>query len=107
EMLLEYILDDPNSYCVSISRQGAFVRVLPAGRKAIEKLAQQYINEIRGKASGTETSKQLYEGLLKPIPEISNADRILVAPDGILNLLPFEALRDDRGQYLLKSRTIS
>jgi CHAT domain-containing protein len=45
--------------------------------------------------------------LLKPIPEISNSDRILVAPDGILNLLPFEALRDDRDQYLLKSRTIS
>ncbi len=107
EVLLEYVLDDPNSYCVSISRQGAFVRLLPAGRKETEKLAQQYIDEIRGKASGAEASKQLYEWLLKPIPEISHADRILVAPDGILHLLPFEALQDSRGQYLLKTRTIS
>jgi len=107
EVLLEYVLDDPDSYCVSISRQGAFVRLLPTGRKEIEKLAQQYVDEIRGKASGVEVSKQLYERLLKPIPEISNADRILVAPDGILHLLPFEALQDSRGQYLLKTHTIS
>jgi hypothetical protein len=55
--------------------------VLPTGRKEIEKLAQQYIGEIRGKASGTEASKQLYERLLKPIPEISNANGILVVPE--------------------------
>ncbi|HET6181438.1 MAG TPA: CHAT domain-containing protein [Candidatus Sulfotelmatobacter sp.] len=107
EMLLEYVLDDPNSYCVSISRHGAFVRVLPTGRKEIEKLAQRYIDEIRSKASGVETSKQLYERLIKPIPEIFKADRILIAPDGILHLLPFEALQDNRDQYLLKSHTIS
>jgi CHAT domain-containing protein len=107
EVLLEYVLDDPNSYCISITRQGAFVRVLRSGRKEIEKLAQQYIDEIRGKALGAETSKQLYERLLEPIPEISNADRILIAPGGILHLLPFEALQNSHGQYLLKSHTIS
>ena len=107
ELLLEYVLDDPISYCISITRQGAFVRMLPTGRKEIETLAQQYINEIRGKASGAEVSKRLYEGLLKPIPEMSNADRILVVPDGILHLLPFEALQDNRGQHLLKSHIVS
>ncbi len=107
EVLLEYVLDDPNSYCISITRQGAFAKLLPTGRKEIEKLAQQYIDEVRGKASGAEVSKQLYERLLKPIPEVSSADRILIAPDGILHLLPFEALQDSRGQYLLKSHTVS
>ncbi|MGA8504534.1 MAG: CHAT domain-containing protein [Candidatus Sulfotelmatobacter sp.] len=107
EVLLEYVLDEPDSYCVSISRQGAFVSVLPTGRKDIEKLAQRYIDQIRRKASDAEVSKQLYEQLLKPIPGISNADRILIAPDGILHLLPFEALQDNRGQYLVKSHTIS
>lgn len=107
EVLLEYVLDEPNSYCISISRQGAFVRLLLTGRKEIEKLAQQYIDEIRGKASGADASKQLYERLLKPIPEISNAGQILIAPDGILHLLPFEALQDNRGQFLLKSHIVS
>ena len=90
-----------------ISHKVAFVRVLPTGRKELEKLAQRYIDEIRGKALGAETSKQLFERLLKPIPEMSNADRILVVPDGILHLLPFEALQDSRGQYFLKTHTIS
>jgi CHAT domain-containing protein len=107
EVLLEYVLDEPNSFCVSISQKGAFVRALPTGRKEIEKLSQRYIDQIRGKASEAELPKKLYELLLKPIPEISNAARLLIAPDGILNLLPFEALRDDQGQYLLKSRTIN
>src|SRR6202044_2066013 len=30
-----------------------------------------------------------------------------IAPDGALNLLPFEILRDNQGEYLLKSRVIS
>jgi tetratricopeptide (TPR) repeat protein len=107
EVLLEFVLDDPYSYYVSISQKGAFVRTLPTGRKEIEKLAQQYIDQIRAKASEAEVSRHLYEVLLEPIPELSNSDRILVAADGTLNLLPFEALRDDRGQYLLKSHTIS
>jgi hypothetical protein len=37
EVLLEYVLDDPTSFCVSVSRKAAYVRVLPAGRKEVEK----------------------------------------------------------------------
>ena len=33
EVLLEYVLDDPNSYCISITRQSALVRLLPTGRQ--------------------------------------------------------------------------
>jgi hypothetical protein len=45
--------------------------------------------------------------LVKPIPEAATATRFIIAPDAILNLLPFEALRDAQGEYLLKSRVIS
>ena len=107
EVLLEYVLDDPYSYCVSISGKKAFVRVLPAGRKQIEKSAQAYIDEIRDKGPGTNDARRLYELLLKPIPEAENHPSLLIAPDGILNLLPFEALKDEDGQYLVKSRTVS
>src|SRR5713226_9209643 len=107
EVFLEYVLDDPNSFCISVSRKGAHVQVLPVGRKEVEKLTQQFVDEIRAKSSGIEASKQLYRLLLKPIPETSAATRFIIAPDGVLNLLPFEALRDGQGDYLLKSRVIS
>jgi CHAT domain-containing protein len=107
EVLLEYVLDDPTSFCVVVSRNGAHVRALPAGGKDIEKLSQQLVAEIRTKGSGAELSKQLYAVLVKPLPEADTATRFIIAPDGILNLLPFEVLRDSQGEYLLKSRVIS
>ena len=81
--------------------------MLPAARKEIENLSQQFVGEIRTKGTGGEVSKRLYAMLVKPIPEAATATRFIIAPDGILNLLPFEALRDAQGEYLLKSRVIS
>jgi CHAT domain-containing protein len=107
EVLLEYVLDDTNSFCISVSHKTAYVRVLPVGRKEIERLTQQFVDEIRAKGAGIGTSKQLYRLLIEPVPETSSATRLIVAPDGILNVLPFEVLRDSHGEYLLKSRVIS
>src|SRR6267143_329762 len=107
ELLLEYVLDDPTSFCVSVSRKGAYVRVLPVGHKVIEKLSQEFVGKIRAKGTGTELSKQLYTLLVKPIPEAATQTRFIIAPDGILNLLPFEVLRDAQSEYLLRSRIIS
>ena len=107
EIFLEYVLNDPNSFCVSISRTGARVWMLPVGRKEVERLTQQFVGEIRAKGTGGEVSKRLFALLLQPVPETSKATRYVIAPDGVLNLLPFEALRDDHGEILLKSRVIS
>ena len=107
EVLLEYVLDDPISFCLVVSQKGGYVRVLPAGRKEIENLSQEFVGEIRTKDSGTELSKRLYAMLVKPIPEAAKATRFIIVPDAILNLLPFEALRDAQGEYLLKSHIIS
>ena len=107
EVLLEYVLDDPTSFCVVVSQQGAYVRVLPAGRKEIENLSQQFVGEIRAKGTGVELSTRLFAMLVKPVREAATATRFIIAPDAILNLLPFEALRDAQGEYLLKSRVIS
>ena len=107
ETLLEYVLAEPNSFCISVTRTTASLRVLPVGRKEIEKLVQRYVDEIRAKKTGAEEAKQLHAFLVQPIPETSTGKRFIVVPDGILNLLPFEALRNSQGQYLLTSAAIS
>jgi CHAT domain-containing protein/tetratricopeptide (TPR) repeat protein len=107
EVLLEYVLDDPISYCISVTHRGAHVQALPIGRKEIETIAEQFVDEVRAKGAGVETSKRLFGALLEPIPEAKTAATLIIAPDGALNLLPFEALRDKQGEYLLKSRVIS
>ncbi len=107
EALLEYVLDEPNSFCISVTHRTVSLRVLPAGRRQIEKLAQRYIDEIRARKAGVEEAKQLDAFLVQPIPETFTGKRFIVVPDGILNLLPFEALRNSEGQYLLMSSAIS
>ena len=60
EVLLEYVLDDPISFCISVTRRGAHVQALPIGRKEVEKLAEQFVDEVRAKGAGVETSKRLF-----------------------------------------------
>jgi CHAT domain-containing protein len=106
-VLLEYVLDDPTSFCLSITRSGTQLHQLPSGRKQIEKLTHSFIEQIRAKQNGDDVSRQLYHSLLQPIPEAQTGARLVIVPDGILNLLPFEALRDGKGQYLLRLTTAS
>src|SRR5580693_4832590 len=107
EIVLEYVLSDPHSYCVWISKTQAGLEVLPAGRQRIEELTQQYLAEVRAKRENVALSNQLYDVLLRALPTETNRERLIVAPDGILNQLPFDILRDPTGSFLLESRTIS
>src|SRR5205823_5433890 len=86
---------------------GAHLQRLPAGRKEIERLTRAYIDEIREKRDGAEISKQLFNMLVKPVREPAQTTRLIVVPDGILNLLPFDALRGEDGQFLIRSREIT
>jgi CHAT domain-containing protein/tetratricopeptide (TPR) repeat protein len=107
EALLEYVLNDPNSFCLAITRSGTHLHELPNGSKEIERLTHAFVAGLRARQSGADVSHQLFNSLIAPIPEAENATRLIVVPDGVLNLLPFEALRDQQGQYLLRSKTIS
>lgn len=53
-------------------------------------------------------SRTLYESVLAPIAgEIAGAAHLIVIPDGPLWSLPFEALRDHRGEYLIEQADIT
>jgi CHAT domain-containing protein len=107
EGLLEYVLSDPTSFCLAITRSGAHLHELPSGSKEIERLTHTFVAGLRAKQSGADVSHQLYNSLIAPIPEAENATRLIIVRDAVLNLLPFEALRDQQGQYLLRSKIIS
>lgn len=107
EVLLEYVLDQPNSFCAVISHATATIRMLPAGGEEIKRLVQNYVNEVRGKRTGPSQAKTLYQILIQPIFESVNAKRFIIVPDDVLNLLPFDALQNSDGRYLLQSRVIS
>jgi CHAT domain-containing protein/Tfp pilus assembly protein PilF len=48
------------------------------------------------------------ERLMRPIRALAgDAARLLISPDGALNLIPFEALVDERGNYLVERYSVS
>ncbi len=107
EVVLEYVLSEPHSYCVWISKKGAGVQVLPAGRQRIEELTRKYLDEIRAKSDDNDLAKQLYGVLFSPLPEEATRERLIVVPNGALHLFPFDVLHDSTGALLLETKTIS
>jgi CHAT domain-containing protein len=106
EIVLEYVLAQPHSYCLVISRDSAHIVPL-ADREAIESLALAYLKTLKTKGASKAEAAGLYDALLKGIAEVSKKERIIIVPDGRLHLLPFDALVDGTGRYLVSSHTIT
>jgi CHAT domain-containing protein len=107
EVVLEYVLSEPRSYCVWISRARGGVVVLSEGRRKIEDLAQKYLNATRARREDVDSARRLYDVLFGQLPPEANREQTIVVPDGILHLLPLDTLRDSAGALLLETRTIS
>jgi CHAT domain-containing protein len=107
EAVLEYVLDDPRSFCLGITRTDSRVFVLPEGRQRIEHDIDEYLTGIRARTPATEVSQRLYAELLQPVLGGTNRPKLLVVPDGKLNFLPYDALVDPEGRLLLRSHAVS
>jgi CHAT domain-containing protein len=105
ELFIEYVLAEPRSYALAVTRNSVHSYLLPP-KAQLEEEATQYRSELTKGNTDLPLAQRLFDGLLGAIPEYrTNSDLILV-PDGKLHLLPFAALADS-GQYLTASHTVS
>lgn len=107
ELLLEYVLDEPNAFCIAITKRKAEILRLPAGAAQIQKEVTEYRHELSGKKLTPELAKELYATLLGTEIEKFDKSRWIIAPDGILHFLPFEALQKADGGFVLDSQIVS
>ncbi len=107
EAILEYVLADPASYCLVITRTKSAIIKLPAGRKQIQELTSAFLNAVQAGKPATNQAQPLYAWLIALLPAEVQKPRIIIVPDGRLHVLPFECLQDASGHYLIESRVIS
>jgi CHAT domain-containing protein len=74
--------------------------------KSIESLRQALRDPKR--ADVTERARALDAQVMQPLrASLEGTARLLISPDGELNLVPFEALVDEQGRYLVERHTVS
>jgi CHAT domain-containing protein len=105
-VILEYVLDNPHSYCLVISKAGARIVRLPAS-ETIERDVVAFLKNAKAKKAETDRARALYKHLLQPVREITENANLVVVRDGELHLLPFDALIDGAGSYVAESKVVS
>lgn len=106
ELLVEYVLGSPRSYVLAITRSAAKRYTLP-DRHEIERDADKYRDSVRKQKPDSRLGQKLFDELLSFASDYRNAKSLLIAADGELHLLPFSALLDHSGKYVLETKTVS
>jgi CHAT domain-containing protein len=105
-VVLEYVVADPQSYCLVITHSGARIVEL-AAKQRIDALAEAYLKAVKAKQASEVEGRRLYDALLQPISEATQKKDLVVVPDGRLDLVPFDALVDAGGRYVVESHTVT
>ena len=105
ELLLEYVLADPHSYVLAVTRNSVRRYTLPS-KSVLEQEAKQYRSELMHDKTDLALAQRLFAALLGRIHEFKEKQAMIVIPDGKLDLLPFSALVKD-GQYILSSHLVT
>lgn len=104
--IFEYVLADPSSYCLVITKKRSRI-VRLEGKQQIEKLVTAYLEQVKAKRMALVQARKLYDALLLPITEATHHNVLVVVRDGPLHLVPFDAFRDARGRYVAESRSVT
>ena len=104
-VILEYVVAEPRSYCLAISHAGANIVAL-AGRHQIEALVLAYLKAVKAKQPARREARHLYDTLIAPVSEVAPMLDVIVVRDGLLHLVPFDALVDGAGKYLAETHTV-
>lgn len=103
-VFLQFFLGDQCSYLWAVTRDTVLMYAL-APRGDIERHAAFYLHLLSSSppiAAFTDAGHHLFSELLGQLPgELLRGSQLIIAPDGVLNYLPFGALLMDKPDYFL------
>lgn len=100
EAILEYVLPETgNAYCLLLSRTAAQLASL-GPVTPIQASARDFLTVLKSNQSWKVQARSAYAAILAPVPHISSFGRLIIIPDGILHLIPFDALISPSGKLV-------
>ena len=100
-----------NRYGVYVVKASGAIRFVDLGEASgIDPLVRRLRQALSGPSSvdAGELSQQLTAKIIQPISAELNAFKnLIIAPDGLLNLVPFGALKENADQYLAQRYTLT
>jgi CHAT domain-containing protein len=107
EVVFEYVLSQPKSFCLVISNSELTPVTLNGGRQIQDKV-ERYLSVIRSGEADRRLGKELFDSLVRPMSaHLEQKSRLIIVPDGNLHWLPFETLVGPDGKYLLQSHAVT
>lgn len=107
-VILEYFITD-NTICswIVFSNNIQFKKV-SYEKQDLVNMITRFRNSINNYLSIEKEAKKLYELLILPAEAyLEEAEHLIVVPHSVLHYLPFCALQDNRGEYLIEKITLS
>src|SRR5260370_16934177 len=90
-VILEYVMADPHSYCLVISRTAS--RRLPlASKHQIETLVADYLKAVKAKQAAHTEARPLYDLLVRPISKVDQKGTSALILHSPLRPLPLPPL---------------
>lgn len=108
EVLLEYWTGSANSIIWLIRSNTVEAITIPKSAADIDKFVDNFREAIQSQSAAVKSLAQKgYQWLLLPIASmIHDQDVIGIIPHGSLHLLPFQALMDSKGKYLVEKNNL-
>jgi CHAT domain-containing protein len=108
DLILDYLVADKRTTLFIIRRGQAEAHVIPIGRKELEKRVASLLSLIESRdVRYAREAKDLYQLLLGPAERLLTASATAcIIPDGPLWSVPFHALRDSGGKYVIERTAV-
>ncbi len=109
-LLLAYLVDDEKTYLFAATKTDLNLFTLPVGRTVLRQRVNVFRELVAKQRLGnfSEAGQQLYDTLIRPAQDwMDRAQRVLICPDGPLQVLPFAALvsqPEPKLRYLIEDK---
>jgi len=104
--LLEYWFGSEHSYVWVVTSSSIQAHQLPP-RKQVEKVARRTYAQLKSPSGTVDATKSLSQMLLRPVAQQLKGKRLVIVADGVLQYIPFGALRLSDGSPVVSRFTVA